>query len=67
MIFLTTWSDGRQIALRASDEEQARIRSQEWRTTDSDLELGTAIKPARIEVIQTRGPVGILLAGWENP
>lgn len=65
MIYRATWADGRQLLLRAPDEEQARLRSINWRKDEDPMFDGdVSEKPGRIIQIQSRGPVGILLAGW---
>lgn len=67
MIYRASWEDGRQVILRAADEEQARQRAFAFRQNDSLQDPHVPNAPSAIEMIPSRGATGVLLAGWENP
>lgn len=68
MIYKATWEDGRVALIRAADEEAARIHATNWRGADSLLDpTQSPINPTTIEHTTSRGAVGVLVTGWENP
>lgn len=65
MIYIATWPDGRQVVLRADNEEQARLRAKDWREEDDPMYDGDVKpSPSFIRHLTTRGTLGVLLAGW---
>lgn len=68
MIYKATWDDGREAIVRASDEEAARLLVTSWRETDPmfDRNLGASTTPISIAHVPSRGPVAVLVFGWEN-
>jgi hypothetical protein len=67
VIYIATWADGRQLVVRAPDEDQARMRSKRWREEDDPMYDGdVSAAPSHLRAVNSRGPVGALLAGW-NP
>jgi len=66
MIYLAAWPDGRRAVVRAHNEEAAKHRATEWRTDDSEREPNVPVGPTQLEQMTSRGPTGVLLAGWDG-
>lgn len=68
MIYLATWSDGRQAVVRAADEDRARYVAKDWRAAGDEMYDGdTPPAPVHIEHLVSRDHAGVLLTGWKSP
>lgn len=66
MIYCATWTDGRKLIIRTPDEESARRRAEQWRSADPEREPTVNATPGHIELVESRGPTDVILAGWSE-
>lgn len=64
MIYQVLWQDGRQLLIRANDEENARQQALEWRLYDPLREKDVPVKPVFVTHVVSRGRSEIIQAGW---
>lgn len=64
MIYKAIWADGRELVLRASDEEQARKEAAVFRTKDPLFDFDVSQTPISVVHVQAKGPAEVITAGW---